>query len=116
MKMLNGEIVTSPTLKPKKAAPKSIGTSLRCSPQGARTSPAATAKSTSLIRPAKRTPASSSELRLKPMLMIRRCPIRAVGARASPMASSARTIDMNNMHATTKTRTNCSSKKLPKAA
>ena len=32
MKMLNGEIVMSPTLKPKKAAPKSIGTSLRLKP------------------------------------------------------------------------------------
>jgi hypothetical protein len=34
MKMLNGEIGTSPTLKPKKAAPKSIGTSLHCKPPG----------------------------------------------------------------------------------
>ena len=75
---------------------RSRRTSLRCSPQGANTRPAATTKSTSLIRPETRTPVRSSELRLKPMRVTSRCPIRVVGARPAPIASSARTIDMNN--------------------
>ena len=116
MKMLNGEIVTSPTLKPKKAAPISIGNVTSLKPPGCQHETGRDDEKHKPDQAGNEDAVSSSELRLKPMLVISRCPSRAVGARPALIASSGRTIDMNKRQVTAQTQKNCSRRKLPNAA
>ena len=66
--MLESEIVTSPTLKPKKACRTEERMSVESSPQGARTRTAAARNRTSRVAPVARTEIWLSERLRRPVL------------------------------------------------